>query len=739
MSHNDKDVKGRIYGLFPSNYHLQDLQHQTSDGHRPLQDLVAIMEETLKILESNIEGLYENWFIETCNEWVAPYIGDLVDADLLPLAKGSAAVSGKAYVANTLHYRKRKGTVAILEEIARDVTGWDACVVEFFRFLSTTQNVNHVRLENECIPNIVNSELMEHIDTPFDAVPRMLDVRNIKNGSGFHNVANVGVFLWRLVAYPVRRAKAFSHGKGRYSFSSIGQDIPLFNHSSLDQTGNVLSKRVTVSAPIHRAAAKKFLSLYYGENKSMFIEVKNTAFEKIVADQIVICDLSNTNEDGDWNVPAEFNDLPAAESTGKVAIDPVLGRILFSDVEDVGREVFVSYYYGFSADIGGGFYRRDLYEIEGDNLQSYLLQISADNSISGISNVDDAITKWAGDNKKPAVAVIEIVDSNIYTVNISRIDIPQGKTLILRSAQEQRATLTAANKNDEENENVHVIEVSGGDGSCLVFDGLLINKNICFKVADQNSALKKFTLHHCTLVPLVVNTDDSLSSFVIDANADASIVVGNYWTRELQTKGDDVDANADASIIVEGNNYLTVSLSKSISGKICMKDSKGTLVLKDSIVDKGLDGVSVKCFEASLENSTVLGVSCFDILTLASNVFFADIARVKRCQEGCVRFSYIPRRFEEGKSASRMPRCYRCQPEKGHPNFVPRFTSEKYGSPGYAQLHRCNVKELFEGADNKSEIGAFNQIYQSQRVNNLLSTFAEYLPFGLTAGIILVI
>ncbi|MCL1976770.1 MAG: hypothetical protein FWG55_01465 [Candidatus Bathyarchaeota archaeon] len=688
MSRKDKS---RIYSLLPSIYHQQDLQQQTPDGRRPLQDLTAIMEETLKILENDIEGLYENWFIETCDEWVTPYIGDLIDADLLRLVKGNATISSKAYVANTIHYRKRKGTVAILEEIARDVTGWDTHVVEFFQFLSTTQNINHKRLENQCIPNIVDPELIGLLGTAFDPVPHTIDVRNIKTGLGYYNVANVGLFLWRLTAYPVRRARAFWHGAGRYSFSSIGKDIPLFNHPATNKSDDFLSKEVDVSVPIRREAAKKYLSTYYGENRSIFLEFEKDGVIKPVAEQqIVICDLSDVDDKGNWNVPADFGLLDV--SNGKVAIDPVLGRILFLDKSETDCKVFVSYYYGFSADMGGGFYRRDLYESEIDDMEKYLISADAKGSTDKYASITEALEQWS--QGKKGHVLFEIVDSGIYRENISKIDIPLGTTLILRSAQEQRATLTAKESNVP-----HYIEVSGGKGSCLVFDGLLLNQNIRLKIV-KNSDLNTLVIQHCSFVP---------------------------------------PAGVGGSIIVEGNDYLSVTLSKTISGKISMPNSKGQLVLKDTIVDNNSsDGFAVQCFDATLENSTIFGKSSFDILNLASNVIFTDTVRVKRRQEGCVRFSYVPHRFEQGEFASKVPKCYRCQPESEGSRFAPRFSSEKYGFPGYAQLHRCTVKELFEGADNGSELGVFNQIYQSHRINNLLATFAEYLPFGLAVGVILV-
>ncbi|MDR0492265.1 MAG: hypothetical protein LBH74_01300 [Nitrososphaerota archaeon] len=694
MSRSDKR---RLYNLIPSIYHQRDrLLQQTPNGHRPLQDLTAIMEETLKILENDIEGLYENWFIETCNEWAAPYIGDLVDANLLRSVKEGATVSGKAYVANTIHYRKRKGTIAILEEIARDVTGWDAHVVEFFQLLSTTQNINHKRIENRCTPNITDPEPMGLVGTAFDPIPHTLDVRHIKNGHGYYNVANVGIFLWRLAAYPIRRARAFWHGEGKYSFSSTGMDLPLFNHTR-NNSDDILSKEIDISGPIRREVAKKYLHLYYGENKILLLEDETDGIIK--EDRIIICDLSDLDGTGKWHEPAEFS---SDFSSGKVALDPVLGRILFSD--RVEHKIFVSYYYGFSADMGGGFYRRDLYESGIDNIEKY--QISekyppsddTDCYSTKFRSINQALIHWCQHGKPNAV--FEIVDSGIYNENISSIDIPKGTTLILRSAQEQRATIAAKQNNE-----IHNLTISIGEKSRFVLDGLMMNNNLRLEVINKDSNIdesnvKTLVIHHCSLIP---------------------------------------STGADDSIAVKDNNSLTVILNKSICGKISMYNSMSQLVLKDTIVDKGPNGeFAVQCFEASLENSTLFGKSYFDMLTFASNVIFTDTVKVKRRQEGCVRFSYIAHRFEQGTSASKTPRCYRCQPKDADSNFVPQFTSEKYGAPGYAQLHKYNNKELYEGADNESEIGVFNQVYQSHRITNLLATFAEYLPFKLEAGIILV-
>ena len=123
----------RLYNLLPVIYRLR-----RSEQGEPLRALLSIISDELATVKSDITSLYENWFIETSDEWVVPYIGDLLAVRGLNMIKATA-LSQRAYVANTLFYRRRKGTAYVLELLAKDVTGWPAQVVEFFELLQTTQ------------------------------------------------------------------------------------------------------------------------------------------------------------------------------------------------------------------------------------------------------------------------------------------------------------------------------------------------------------------------------------------------------------------------------------------------------------------------------------------------------------------------------------------------------------------------------------------------------------------------
>ncbi len=223
----------RLYNLLPATYRIRD----AAQGEQ-LRALLSIVSDELSAVEADIRGLYENWFIETSDEWVVSYIGDLLGVRGLNTLENTS-FSQRAYVANTLYYRRRKGTAYVLATLAGDVTGWPAQGIEYFELLQTTQYLNHLRLFNT-MPDLRKMNQVNLLDTPFDSLPHTADVRHINNRRGNparftrgrHNIPNIGIFLWRLQNYPLvdvtpRQAEA-PHAYG-YHFSPLGSPAPLFN------------------------------------------------------------------------------------------------------------------------------------------------------------------------------------------------------------------------------------------------------------------------------------------------------------------------------------------------------------------------------------------------------------------------------------------------------------------------------------------------------------------------------
>ena len=66
----------------------------------------------------------------------------------------------------------------MLEQVARDVAGWNARAVEFFEILATSQHMNHRRPENQYGPDLRAWEPLERLDTAFNTVAHTVDVRS---------------------------------------------------------------------------------------------------------------------------------------------------------------------------------------------------------------------------------------------------------------------------------------------------------------------------------------------------------------------------------------------------------------------------------------------------------------------------------------------------------------------------------------------------------------------------------
>src|SRR5215467_6269728 len=135
LDHYEIYYADKLWKLIPAIY--RSLDGDTFGKNGPLREMVDRIGAQAAVVRRSIDRLWEDQSIETCDDWVIPYIADLLATNLV----ASLDARGQRLdVANTIYYRRRKGTVSILEEIAADITGWDARVVEFFRRLGRTRH-----------------------------------------------------------------------------------------------------------------------------------------------------------------------------------------------------------------------------------------------------------------------------------------------------------------------------------------------------------------------------------------------------------------------------------------------------------------------------------------------------------------------------------------------------------------------------------------------------------------------
>jgi hypothetical protein len=651
------------------------------------------------------------------------------------------AIRIRADVAKTIYYRRRKGTLPMLEELARDVTGWAAHAVEFFRLLEWTQNLNHLRFEAEACMDLRSLEQADRLDGAFDIWSHTVDVRDPAQTEGWHNIANIGFFLWRLQSYPMLRVQARQAGQTwQYHFSPLGNPAPLFNRWRREGDESGLATEFHVPGPIRKLYFFDDLERYrlqqpprldvtdlYGpldQGGSFHIErngspvspaIDPTAAPDVFNAQIVCCRL---------------NPWPAVQPAGQIiAVDVEHGRIAvgtgFAD-----SQVNVSYHYGFSADMGGGPYERGKWMIDPSLADRQLFVQQDSPPTDGFSSLGAALIEW--NNRRELNTIITILDNRTYN-----------EPLDIEPADDAWLAIEAAN-----GARPH-IQPSGGriritgthPDATLTLSGMLVEGGV--EVEGDFGTLR---LIHTTLVPGRVLNEDGLPD-----SADPSVLVA--------------DTDGSANI----NTGFELHAAFSIIGPVRIPEHAQKIYLLDSLVD-GIGTAALAATgttdqpvtAATIERSTIFGPSYFRTIELATEVIFTQTVYAEERHQGCVRFSFVPH-------SSRTPRRYRCQPDfeidksirkakdrakaEGIPfglsdlddisaeiraRLVPSFTAENYGLPGYAQLRITSPVQIRTGAEDGSEMGAFSHLKQPQRETNLGIRLTEYLPFGLVPGLIFV-
>lgn len=734
----------RLYQLLPAIIRQRDLAQGS-----PLQALLTAVAGQAKVFEDDLLRLSDNLFIETCDEWAVPYIGDLLGVQGL----NNLAIPGfsqRARVANTLSYRRRKGTATMLEQLAHDTTGWPAHAVEFFQILETTQWLNHIRPQNLRTPDLRDTNALELVDTAFDTAAHTVDVRHIANqGAGRYNIPNIGLFLWRLESYPLENssARAAVSADGRYFFHPLGVDEPLFNSPQPITEITQLSTEIDVPALLRRrplfdeleawraaiAAGTTPQTNYFGANPVLAVSVRLTAggpIQAIPSNQIYISDLSELTPGGDWRRPVGTT----GGNPPNVAVDPVLGRLSFAAGMTLPAAVYVSAAHGFPGNIGGGPYDRRTDFDQRVNTTAFPLDevdwqagVSADFITTPAQNlystVAGAVNAW---NARPAgtkTGIIAIVDNYTYTENLTganQVEIGEGEKLLLVSA----------------------------DWPLQPVPGGLPNQTARQIGVITPTQRRAHLLGNIAIEGTAAATSTAPGEFLIDGlMVEGSLTVvntGNANLGTLQVANATLVPSAGGLSVAGGNGSLSIALANVICGPIALPSSVAALSLDESIIDVvGGAAVTAPGAVVNIQASTVRGTVNAQQFS-AGNSIFTDLVTIVRVQTGCVRFCYI-------LPASQTPQRYRCQPdlavsEAATPDdqalalarIVPMFNAQNFTDPAYLQLAQLCAVEISTGADNGAEMGAWYFLCQPQRESNILSSLDDYLRLGLEAGLIFV-
>lgn len=351
--HFAEHYAAKLWDLIPGMYREDD-GHGLDDAG-PLRELVARIGREAAIVRRSIDRLWEDQSIETCDDWVIPYIGDLLATNLV------ASLGGRGQrldVAKTIYYRRRKGTVAILEELARDITDWDARVVELFRRLGRTRHgldpaigrpadtddpagSRTLQLAQGLVGPLSGTPIGGFADlrdaraaalanTAFDEAFHTADVRRGVGAVGWYDIPRLGVFLWRLRSFKLDLGTPVGVAgcPGHFTFDPTGRTLPLFARRSRDADayGDGWASPAEWQLPGPIGAA-----LYEHEREHLY-----------------------PSSLGAFSRPGSLWDLLDA---GKVTVYPELGRLKVS-AAIAALPLAVTSCYGFSGPIGAGPYDR---------------------------------------------------------------------------------------------------------------------------------------------------------------------------------------------------------------------------------------------------------------------------------------------------------------------------------------------------------------------------------------------
>lgn len=721
-----------LYDLLPAFVRARDAQATGA-----LRAVLTVMDGELAAVEADVRRWYENWFIETCEPWVAAYIGDLVDVrSIHPIDDQGGRP--RAYVANAIRNRRRKGTLAGLEQACRDVSGWPVRAVEMFPRIVTAADVRYARGLRTATPDMRDGSLLDRIGTAFDDVPRSIDVRSIARGRGLHGLPNIALFVFRRASTPIRRQRAslvddydLENTSGLFRFDLFGRDRALLGVRRPLGSGELARYEHALPSPIRRRALHDDLERhrarvasspgapgrpdYLPDERPSFEIFLDDATEAFPAERIVVADLSR------WQRP------PAAEDDASwtLAIDPELGRIA-APIDRVIEDAYVSYHVPCVGLVGGGYDPRNAPSAPDDEharlatratalgfdapyAKRYAIRRAPGSSGGADATFSSLVLALAHAQAASEGSVLfQIEDSDRYLVGVDELEAPAELVVppfarwAIRAANDDLARGASLIGNDW--------PVRLGEGARLDIGGVAYRGSGPIRLlgVETDTAIR---FEDCTLTP---NVDPESSSY-------------------------------GASSVTVGSEASTVEIlvRRCITGPLMVYADDTKLVVEDSILDGTRDGFAAFAMRASFSRVTAFAQVVASRLDVASNSLFARGFVSCRSSRTCVRFCYLgdpslavsAHRCEPDATLARLPESEHAD---ARARLVPTFVSRTFGAPGYGQLSPRCPEAIRRGADDGGEIGVFNLTRTTQREDNLRVALGEQLRFGLEAGFVFV-
>lgn len=776
-----------LFERLPEVYRQRDAE-QTPPGQ--LQAFLGALEEVFAALHERTDTQYHDLFIEHCDDWVVPYIADLL---------GTSRLAGdpwtlRADAARTVFHRGRKGTLGAVESQVFTLSGWAAHAVEMRERLAWTQHLNHLRPDAGGTPPLRlrrdiasavrggtaalrDPALLSLAGGAFDPFARVVDVKPPAAGMGGWNLPNLAVMLWRLedfqvpLSRPVFRqvaavpaAPSFPGTAAlavRFDVQAQGEPWPLFNTHRFDPAREPprLSTEDEVPGPMPRARLTEGTPAGRPES---YVELRTYASAldaRPGAGAVgLVLHLPQAPFAGRaWrlrgaNLCAWETGLAPPLRAWEVAIDPERGRVVFGvpdadptlQAEPLRDGLLVSATYGLAGPTGAHpapALRTPLPPTWPPGQAYDVLRINA------FTDGPQALQAALGNlPARVRPLVIEITDSQTHRLDLAAVagignaagvrSLRLAHALWIRGAPGERPVVRLVQPLRARPTQVGGAGAPEAGQIALVLEGLYLTRDAAFPAGDalvMQAALGGLRLAGCTLDPGGGRVLDGSATGARAPLRTALRLAGDYGLSA---------AEADAF-----DQVPVLDIERSLCGALAV-DTGYRLTLTDSIVDagSGVAAVTPALAIGAASGNPELGWGP-DLVLQGLTCFGRARVQTARGEGGLFvhRLEVHDNQDSHGVEAApgRAGSCLKFCWFRGDHDRLPqhfgcvfarearlRFTAEWHGQPGYAQLRLdCDRRVLEDGPAN-DEMGAFGYRLNTHKWKNIGIRLRELMPVG---------
>ena len=788
MSSPSDSPRVPLFERLPEIYRTRDAEQAPPNQ---LRAYLAAVEHMFGALHENIDQLYEDLFIDTCDDWVIPYLADLLGTSHL---KGDPHTL-RADVADTIALRRSKGTLGAIERLAVNLTKWACRAVELRENLGWLQHLNHqrpdsggalpygtVNLSRFAVPRGGTAPLRDpaelaFLGTPYDTFAYTADVKPALDDTRHINLPNLAIYLWRLAAYRLQPGLPLAKGVSdlgpqpaglarfalRFDLHPLDLPVRLFNTSrpgfrGASTSGSIiaplteadavpgpmLDARLTTDSPAGHPEAYVTVD-FFNELASPptgfdFGDVGLHLFLPQSLEPLLIPPPTQTV----WRWTFRGDNLCAWETGlrrplryGEIVIDPDIGRILIGMNYEVQRDLLItpnstgfssSLYVSYTYGAVGPVGAHPVSQVS--PAQETSVELRKVGAVDGGIPLQTALDGLDDENQRTKPVMIEIHDSQVHRIDLAALagtNIDGGISLRLAHSLTIRAV---------------------GDHRPIV----MLAQPLAFRpvsAAEANTETPTVRLEGLYLAPDETSFPTGEALIARGAVARLEIIgctlaPGGHAQRDGNTRADriaglrltnDYGFSADTNDVDVFQPTPDIIIQRSIIGSLAI-DERYRLDIKDSIVDAspraGDAPGSVYAIAAATDPANAWSARLdFQSLTCFGAVRVAAVGGLGGIFTQ--RFEVLDNQHGCIKwswftgNGDRLPPNHFCLDGRDA-RLV--FTSQWFNDPAYGQIARESDPRIRTLGPDDDAIGAFGFLLEAHKLINLQVRLREFMPIG---------